>query len=87
MAVELFKRQESSPLVKVVGIIICVGGFVVSGFEHCIADMFYLSASGLLFSSETPSALLSIVLGSSGNILGAFAAWYVINFLGKKKFN
>ena len=84
-AVELFKRETSSPLVKVVGIFVCVGGFVVSGFEHCIADMFYLSISGCLFNNVAGS-LLSILLGSSGNILGAFVAWYLLNYLGKKEY-
>jgi formate/nitrite transporter FocA (FNT family) len=84
-AVELFKRETSSPLIKVVGIFVCVGGFVVSGFEHCIADMFYLSVSGCLF-TEPLGTFLSILLGSSGNILGAFAAWFLLNYLGKREY-
>lgn len=84
MAVELFKRETSSPLVKVFGILVCVGGFVVSGFEHCIADMFYLAMSGQFTSANAGASFLSILLGSSGNIVGAFAAWYGINYIAKK---
>ena len=87
MAVELYRRDNLSVVIKVLGIIICIGGFVLAGFEHCIADMFYLSASGYLFSSYTGSAFASILLGSSGNIAGAFIGWFVINHIGKIKEN
>lgn len=84
LAVELFKRETTSPIIKIVGIVISVGGFVIAGFEHCIADMYYLSASGLLFSQYSGSAFLSILLGSSGNIIGALFTWYTLNHLPKK---
>ena len=29
---------------KYIGLFLCVAGFILAGFEHCIADMFYLHA-------------------------------------------
>lgn len=78
LAVDIFGRESSSPFIKTIGVIICVGAFVVSGFEHCIADMFYLSFANTFFSTDWLESLLSIVLGSTGNILGALSGYYII---------
>jgi formate/nitrite transporter FocA (FNT family) len=79
LAVDLFKRENIHPVLRCIGLILLIGTFVISGFEHCIADMFYLSVSGLFFDSTLAAgAWLSIIFGSSGNILGAFAAYLLI---------
>lgn len=84
LAVDIFKRENTSPLFKILGVIICVGAFVVSGFEHCIADMFYLAFSNQFFTAYSLEAILSIVCGSTGNILGALAGYYIIKLANQK---
>ncbi len=62
LAVHIFKEKQTP-----IGIVFCVPVFILSGFEHSIADMFYFGAAGfggfdvLLF--ET-AAVLGNSLGS-----------------------
>lgn len=42
LAVHIF-RKKNTPI----GILFCIPVFILSGFEHSIADMFYFGASGL----------------------------------------
>lgn len=44
----------------------CVAAFILCGFEHCIADMFYFSAAGLW----SVQALVRIVVITAGNAVG-----------------
>ena len=43
--------------------VICVAVFIIAGFEHCIADMFYFVAAGKII--ECLPALVVITLGNS----------------------
>lgn len=58
-AVELFKNGKT-PL----GIIYCIPAFILSGFEHSIADMFYVFTARI-FTAEAVLFLLVVVLGNS----------------------
>lgn len=58
-------RENKSPL----GVLFCVPTFILAGFEHSIADMFYL-ALGHAFNFD---ALIFILLVVIGNSLGAMA--------------
>ena len=49
----------------VVGILFCIPVFVLSGFEHSIADMFYFSLAGTVFQTKSLLFLLLVVLGNS----------------------
>lgn len=49
---------------RVIGIVFCIPAFILSGFEHSIADMFYFAASGMV-SGEAFLYLVMIVLGNS----------------------
>lgn len=63
-----FKNFEN-PVSKVVAVFLPVMVFILSGFEHCIADMFYFSMASD-FSLASMSALLVISVGNSiGGIL------------------
>lgn len=59
LAVEIFKRNKTP-----IGIIFCIPVFILSGFEHSVADMFYFGASGI-FSIKILSFELSAVLGNT----------------------
>ena len=63
-AVEIFKEKKT-PL----GIIFCIPVFILCGFEHSIADMFYFGASGI-FEAKILTFELAAVLGNTvGGIL------------------
>ena len=53
-------REKKSPL----GVLFCIPVFILSGFEHSIADMFYFALAGL-YRPESLIFLLLVVLGNS----------------------
>lgn len=58
-AVEIFKKKKT-PL----GIIFCIPVFILCGFEHSIADMFYFGVSGI-FNTRIVTFELAAVLGNT----------------------
>ena len=60
VAVWIYGRKKS-----VLGILFCIPVFVLSGFEHSIADMFYFSLAGAMFRPQSLLFLLLVVLGNS----------------------
>ena len=62
VAVNLFRDKKTA-----VGILIGIPVFILSGFEHSVADMFYLAAAGTF----SPEAAWFIVLVLIGNSVGA----------------
>jgi formate/nitrite transporter FocA (FNT family) len=57
--------------------VFCVAVFILAGFEHCIADMFYFALSGKLI-----EGLPSLLIITAGNILGGILI-PVVNLLNK----
>ena len=69
VAVETFKRKdELDAVVRVPVLFLCVAIFILSGFEHCIANMYYFSVAGV-WSMNT---LLAVLLMTLGNSLGGW---------------
>ena len=62
LAVSIFRDKNT-----VVAIVFCIPVFILSGFEHSIADMFYFAASGIV-SAKACGFLWIVILG---NALGA----------------
>ena len=60
LAVSIF-RDSKTPL----AILFCIPVFILSGFEHSIADMFYFSLAGTVFRAQSLLFLLLVVLGNS----------------------
>lgn len=60
-AVSIFRNNSS-----IAGIVFCIPVFILSGFEHSIADMFYFAASGIV----SVKAFVFIWLVIIGNTLG-----------------
>lgn len=70
-------KKISGEIGKYIGIFLCVMVFILCGFEHSIANMFYFSA-GSLWSFKTLLYVLVMVLGNScGSIL---FAWFYNRF-------
>lgn len=61
VAVDGYKKTQN-PLI----LFICVAGFILCGFEHCIADMFYFSMAD----AWSASSVLRIVVITLGNSVG-----------------
>lgn len=70
-------REKKTPL----GILFCIPVFILSGFEHSVADMFYFAAAGV-FSLQ---AVLFIVIVAAGNAVGALLLDRILFFAGLKK--
>ena len=69
LAVDTFRRKDEIPSVARTGMVfLCVMVFILSGFEHCIADMYYFSAAGMW----NMDSLLRILWMTLGNSLGGF---------------
>ena len=67
LSVELYKKSGSI-FVIVLGVLV----FILSGFEHCIADIFYLSAS-MSFDLKSILYILTAIIGNSiGSLLIRF---------------
>lgn len=71
LAVDNYKKNKSD-FAKYLGIFMCVIVFILSGFEHCIANMFYFSL-GSLWSTKS---LWYIIIMIMGNSIGAILINY-----------
>ena len=62
-------KKVGTEIGKYIGIFMCVMTFILCGFEHCIANMYYFSVSST-WSLNTLLYLLVMILGNSlGGIL------------------
>ena len=83
LSVELYKR-EIHPLFKVVGIFLFISCFVICGFEHCIANMFYFALSNSYFVYPLGS-FLNLLIVTIGNSIGAILLYFIFYFIDYKK--
>ena len=65
IAVDIFKNQTGSTI-RTVGVFIPVMVFILSGFEHVIANMYYFSLAGVW----SGHCFLSIIVMTLGNSVG-----------------
>ena len=73
-------KKENSDIGKYLAIIMGVMAFILCGFEHCVANMFYFSVAGV-WNFKVLLELLVMILGNSlGSIIIAF---YYKRFLNK----
>lgn len=59
-------RTNAHETGKYIGLFLCVGGFILAGFEHCIANMFYFGMAHV-WSLHT---VLWLFIMTLGNIVG-----------------
>ena len=64
LAVSIYREKNS-----VLGIFLCIPTFILSGFEHSIANMFYFGVSGMVL----PRSALYIFIVILGNAAGGMA--------------
>ena len=58
-AVETYKKRDT-----IAGIVFCIPVFILSGFEHSIADMFYFTLAGN-FSFDAIWFIILVIIGNS----------------------
>jgi len=69
LAVDTFRRKGEVPgIVRPLMVFLCVMVFILSGFEHCVADMYYFSVAGMW----TTGSLTRTLWMTLGNSLGGF---------------
>lgn len=69
IAVNLYSKTKN-----LFGLILPVMCFILSGFEHCVAQIFYIGC----FHSINAEILIVLALGIAGNTLGAKAVnWFI----------
>lgn len=76
LAVSIF-RDSKTPI----GILFCIPVFILSGFEHSIADLFYFAGSGIV--SLQAFAFLWVVI--AGNTVGGVLLGLLVKLGGKEK--
>ena len=82
LAVEGYKNFDG--MWKVLALFFGVSVFVICGFEHSVADMFYFCLSTNLLSGQMILRLFIIILG---NIGGGLGIRLLLNYLKKEKEN
>lgn len=86
IAVDNWKNSDNN-VSKVVGIFVCVPVFIIAGFEHSIADMFYC-AVGVRTMGDIGHATLFLLLVTLGNTAGALIFRFFavgVDLMNKKK--
>ena len=73
MAVSTYREKGT-----LAGIFFCVPVFILSGFEHSIANMFYFGASGII----NMDSIIYLAVVIAGNSIGGMAM-PILNILGK----
>ena len=66
LAVDTFKREKLAPVIRMMTVFLCVMVFIISGFEHCIANMYYFSVAG----AWNFKMFLLLLVMTIGNSLG-----------------
>jgi formate/nitrite transporter FocA (FNT family) len=66
LAVETFRRKELGDIFRFAAVFLCVAIFILCGFEHCIANMYYFSVAG----AWSRDVFLLVLLMTLGNSLG-----------------
>lgn len=72
LAVSVFRDRKS-----IAGILVCIPAFILSGFEHCIADLGYFTIAGIV----SLPAFLFIWMVLLGNALGGLTLPFLSRFL------
>ena len=64
LAVETYRRKDLGDIFRFAAVFLCVAIFILCGFEHCIANMYYFSAAGV-WSVKTFGYILLMTLGNA----------------------
>ena len=83
LAVDIYKKSKNW-FIKVGGLVVCVALFVITGMEHCVANMFYFAFANV-YATNFLNAFLALLIATAGNSLGAIATYLVVREVNRKK--
>ena len=83
LAVDIYKKSQNW-FIKIGGLVVSVALFVITGMEHCVANMFYFAFADV-YSSHFLYAFLALLIATAGNSLGAIATYIVVREVNRKK--
>lgn len=69
IACEAYNKYKNNPVTSTIIVMLCVSVFICCGFEHCIADSFYLFVADTKYSPINLTIFLAIV--TLGNSIGS----------------
>ncbi|MBQ7217886.1 MAG: formate/nitrite transporter family protein [Ruminococcus sp.] len=82
IAVDFFKSDDDKKAFnKYLIVFTAIPAFIICGFEHSVADMFYLATSGDLY---TGKGIVYILLVTAGNLVGAVIFHVIRKFVTAK---
>lgn len=84
-AVLIGAKQQKGTFGQIFYVWLFITAFVFCGFEHIVADMFYLSCYGLNFGIEILPLLKVLVFVTAGNLIGGFFIAWAVRKLDEKK--
>lgn len=74
IAVNMYREKNT-----IAGILICVPVFIIAGFEHSIANMFYIAVAGKLLTIEAIKYTIIVVIG---NAIGGMTIPFLVKLRG-----
>ena len=74
-------RQKQGTFAQIFYVWLLITAFVFCGFEHIIADMYYLSVYVLNFGTSIGDVLKVLLFVTLGNVIGGIAAGYFVQNL------
>lgn len=74
IAVEGARRTPDGSTVQLALVLLPVAVFIICGFEHCIADLYYFSMAGF-----SPAAWIRIIVITVGNSIGSILLHLAVN--------
>jgi len=77
IAVKMFNNSKNG-LLKIIGLFLPISVFVINGFEHCIANMFYINITN----NNNIQSILYILIMIIGNTIGS----KIMTFYATRKF-
>ena len=84
-AVLIGAKQEKGSFAQIFYVWHFITAFVFCGFEHIVADMFYISSYVLMFGAEIMDIVKVLVFVSAGNLVGGLGCAWLIKRLDKQK--
>ncbi len=65
LSIDIYRNNDK----KVIGIVFCIPAFILSGYEHSIADMFYFACAGIATWQSFVYILMILIGNSLGGLL------------------
>lgn len=72
-------RENAHQSAKYIGIILLIPAFIISSYEHCVANMCYMAIAGNI----TKNALIALAAATVGNSVGGISVRLITDYVNK----